>query len=48
MADKKFKPHMMYSGDGEEKMANTLADHERLSKTKTKHHSPTPFKLPFL
>ena len=45
MADKKFKPHMMYSRDGEEEMANTLADHERLSKTKTKHHSPAPFKL---
>ena len=45
MADKKFKPHMMYSRDGEEEMANTLADHERLSKTKTKRHSPAPFKL---
>tara|TARA_R110001583_G_scaffold109394_4_gene258081 strand:+ start:314 stop:595 length:282 start_codon:yes stop_codon:yes gene_type:complete len=45
MADKKFKPHMMYSKDGEEEMANTLADHKRLSKTKTKLHSPAPFKM---
>ena len=42
---KEFKPHMMYSEDGEEEMANTLEDHKRLSETEVKLHSPAPFKL---
>ena len=42
---KEFEPHMMYSKDGEEEMANTLEDHNRLSKTEVKLHSPAPFKM---
>ena len=42
---KEFKPHMMYSKDGEEEMANTLEDHNRLSETEVKLHSPASFKM---
>ena len=45
MADKKFEPHMMYGKNGQQEYANTLDDHERLSKTEVKDHSPAPFKL---
>ena len=44
MADKKFKPHMMY-GDGEEQMANTHQEHLDLKEKGYGHKAPTAFKM---
>jgi len=44
MADKKFKPHMMY-GDGKAEKAETYKEHLKLKNKGWGHDKPSGFKL---